>query len=168
MRPLARLHDALTQISFGISAALLGLVTAIYCLEVMLRYIFNAPTTWGGEAISYSLCASIFLAMPHVTKVGAHVAVTVVIEKSSPAVGRLISWIIYLVAFVICTIATWISFDENVRQFVQDVHLMRVHPIPKWYISVFITYGFGMSALHYLRKVAGGVAQVQTLSSGNV
>lgn len=168
MAALVRLHDGLTRLGFQISAFLLGLITVVYCLEVVLRYLFNAPTTWGGEAIAYSLCISVFLAMPHVTKIGGHVAVTIVIEKTSPRVGQMISWIIYLLAFVFCAIGTWISLDENIRQYVQKVNLMKVHPIPQWWISVFITYGFAMSAIHYLRKLSLRHFAAERLTSGNV
>jgi TRAP-type C4-dicarboxylate transport system permease small subunit len=166
MRKLGRVHDVLTQCGIVLSALLLGLITFFYTLEVVLRYIFNAPTTWTDEAISYSLLMSVFLAMPHVTKIGGHVAVTIVVDKTSPRVARAVSWVIYLVAFIICSIGTWISLDENIRQYVQDVFLMRVHPIPKWWISIFITFGFGLSALHFLRKL--DPRATETLTSGNV
>jgi len=166
MRMLARVHDALTQLGIVLSAVLLGLITAFYTLEVVLRYLFNAPTTWTDEAISYSLCMAVFLAMPHVTKIGGHVAVTIVVDKTTPRIARAVSWVIYLIAFVICAIGTWISLDENIRQYVQEVFLMRVHPIPKWWISSFITFGFAMSALHFLRKL--DPRATETLTSGNV
>ena len=34
-----------------------------------------------------------------------------------------------------------------------DVRLMRVHAVPQWWVSSFITYGFLMSGIHYLRQL---------------
>jgi len=87
-----------------------------------------------------------------------------VVAAAGPGVAFAVNAASY--AFVICAIGTWISLDENIRQYVQEVFLMRVHPIPKWWISSFITFGFAMSALHFLRKL--DPRATETLTSGNV
>lgn len=153
MRRLAKAHDALTHWSYVLAAVLLGVIFVQYCAEVVLRYVFNAPTDWGGELISYAQCASVFLVMPLLTKQGSHVAITFIIENLPPRAAGILSWVIYLISFVICLLGAWISLDENIRQYVQDVQLMKVHPIPQWWISVFVTYGFLMSAFHFLRHL---------------
>jgi len=45
--------------------------------------------------------------------------------------------------------------------------MMKVKPFPKYYISVFITFGFGMSALHYLRMLDYRKIEVTGASSGS-
>ena len=81
LRALAKAHDALTFWSFVAASVLLGVIFLTYCLEVVLRYLLNSPTSWSGELISYSQCASVFLVMPLLTKVGGHVAITIVIDR---------------------------------------------------------------------------------------
>jgi len=152
-RALAKAHDALTHWSFCVASALLGIIFIEYCLEVVLRYLFNAPTSWGGELISYAQCASVFLVMPMLTKMGSHVAITIIIEKLPSRLAGLVSWFLYLLSAVICLMVAWFGFDENLREYTQDVQLMRVHPVPQWWVSIFITYGFLMSAIHYLRHL---------------
>ena len=78
---------------------------------------------------------------------------TFLVDLISPARAKPVYWVIYLLCFVVCTLGFWINLDENLRQIAKDVHLMKVKPIPKYWISVFITYGFGMSALHFLRML---------------
>jgi len=153
LRALVKAHDALTHWSFVVASVLLGVIFVEYCLEVVLRYIFNAPTDWGGELISYAQCASVFLVMPLLTKTGGHVAITIIVERMPPRAAGILAWILYFLSFVICVLGTWITWDESVRQYVQDVQLMKVHPLPQWWISIFVGYGFGMSALHYLRHL---------------
>jgi TRAP-type C4-dicarboxylate transport system permease small subunit len=89
--------------------------------------------------------------MPHVTREKGHVAVTFLVDMMPDRGARIAYWFIYLVCFIACSLAFWINLDENIRQIVNDVHLMKVKPIPKYLISVFLTFGFGMSALHFLR-----------------
>ena len=68
---------------------------------------------------------------------------------------------------MVCAAAFWINLDENIRQVTKDVYLMKVKSFPKYYISVFITYGFGMSALHFLRMVAARDVPAPDSSSGS-
>ncbi len=150
---LARTHDGLTRAGFHLSKLCLGIIVFAYCYEVFARYFFDAPTWWSSEAVQYSLCIGCFLMMPHVTKEKGHVAVTVILETIAVEKSRIVYWFIYLVAFLACCAATWISLDENIRQIVKDVHLMKVKPIPKIYISAWITYGFASSALYFLRML---------------
>ena len=153
LRALTKAHDWLTQVSFVIATLLLGVIFIEYCAEVVLRYLLNSPTSWGLELISYSQLTSAFLVMPLLTKTGGHIAITMLVERLPPRAAGILSWALYFVAFVICLLGTWITWDESLRQFVQDVQLMKVHPIPQWWISIFIGYGFGMSALHFLRHL---------------
>src|SRR4029450_9794728 len=140
LRTLVKAHDALTFWSFVAATVLLGIIFLTYCLEVVLRYLLNSPTSWSGELISYAQCASVFLVMPLLTKVGGHVAATV-------------SWFLYFISAVVCLMVAWFGLDENLRQYIDNVRLMRVHAVPQWWVSSFITYGFLMSAIHYLRQL---------------
>ena len=150
---LRRFHDGLTKLGFELSKLCLGIILFAYCYEVAARYFFNAPTWWANEAVSYSLCIGAFLMLPYVTKEKGHVAVTVILEIMPPKRARWLNWFIYLAGFLVCVAATWISLEENIRQIVKDVHLMKVKPVPKIWISAWITYGFGSSALYFLRML---------------
>lgn len=153
LSPFIWVHDRLTDLGFQLGKLCLAIILFAYCYEVVARYFFNAPTWWADEAVSYSLSIGCFLMMPHVTREKGHVAVTFLLEMIPPRKAKPAYWVIYLIGFFVCAAATWINLDENIRQIVNDVHMMKVKPFPKYYISVFITFGFGMSALHYLRML---------------
>ncbi len=153
LKGLARAHDGLTDVSFQFAKLCLGIIVFAYCYEVGARYFFNAPTWWADEAVSYALCIGVFTMMPHVTREKGHVAVTLIVDMLSPRRARPIYWLIYLLGFLACVAAAWISLDENIRQVVKDVNLMKVKPLPKVWISGWITYGFASSALYYLRQL---------------
>lgn len=151
LKKLARVHDVLTDISFQLGKLFLGIIVFAYCYEVASRYVFSAPTWWADEAVSYSLSIGCFVMMPHVTREKAHIAVTLLVDALSPNKAKALTWFIYLVGFLACGLAAWISLDENIRQVVNDVHMMKVVPFPKYWISVWITYGFTSSAIYFLR-----------------
>jgi TRAP-type C4-dicarboxylate transport system permease small subunit len=52
-----------------------------------------------------------------------------------------------------CCIAAWITGTETWRQYLQDVTTLTSLPIPKWWVSIFLPYGFLSSAIHFLRQL---------------
>lgn len=148
---LCRLHDGVTTVGFHLAKLCLGIIVFSYSYEVIARYLFAAPTWWANEFVSYSLSIGAFLMLPHVTRAGGHVAVTLIVDSLAPPGQRAMNRILCGLGFVVCAAAAWISLDENIRQVVKDVHIMNVRPVPKIYISAWMTYGFAGSALHFLR-----------------
>ncbi len=134
-------------------AGALGAIVVSFCFEVVMRYAFNAPTSWANEWVSYFLCAFIFLMMPDITRTGRHVAVTLIFEHVPQRGGRVLTWVICCLCFLMCVTATWFTADETLRQFRHEVQIMAVTPIDKWYVSIFIPYGLGSSALYFLRML---------------
>lgn len=153
LRALATLHDGVTRAGYLGGVAALSLITICYTYEVAARYFFSAPTTWASDLVGYSLCAGVFLMMPHVTATRAHVAVTVLVDVVPPGVARLMHGFINLIGFGFCMFAASISFDENVRQMARGILTLGTDPIPKWWVSSFITFGLSVSALHFLRHL---------------
>ena len=92
LRTLAKAHDALTFWSFVAATALLGIIFLTYCLEVVLRYLLNSPTSWSGELISYAQCASVFLVMPLLDKVVCHVSISIFIDQLAVRVAATVFW----------------------------------------------------------------------------
>lgn len=170
MRPvlnsLARAHDAVTAFGGHLGKLCLGMIVFAYCYEVVARYFFAAPTWWANELVSYALCIGCFLLMPEVTRSNGHVAVSMIIDMATPERAARLARILHLCAFVTCGAAAWISLEENIRQVVQDVHLMKVHPIPQIYISAWITYGFVSSAIYFLRMACDSSTDDAEVRSG--
>ena len=97
---LARLHDFLTTVSAVLAAIGLIFIVSSYVFEVVSRYFFNSPTAWVSDFVSYTLAASMFLALPKVTQQKGHVAVTIVIDvlpsKASAAIRAAINIVGFL------------------------------------------------------------------------
>jgi TRAP-type C4-dicarboxylate transport system permease small subunit len=147
---LMRFHDRLT--SLGVHLAMIGLAVIVgsYVLEVVLRYGFNAPTRWSADLVSYLLLFITFMAMPQVTANGGHVAVTALLERLSSSARRVALRAIAACGAVVCLLLTWIALEETLRQVGGNVQ-MSAYPVPKAWISVWIVYGLGSSALYFLR-----------------
>jgi TRAP-type C4-dicarboxylate transport system permease small subunit len=155
MRPLLRLHGLITDL--GYLAAALGLcgMGGLYCMEVVFRYFLNSPTRWSLEVITWLMLIITFLAIPHAVRAGMHIAVTLLTDLY-PVHAKRILLAMNLIGIVLCCFIATISFNENVDQYRGSIETIGNIPIPKWWLSVFITYGFANSALWYARLLFNG------------
>ncbi|MGI9426260.1 MAG: TRAP transporter small permease [Hyphomicrobiaceae bacterium] len=136
----------------AVTAAIgLALIVVFYVYEVVTRYFFNSPTAWVSDFVSYALCASVFLALPKVTKDKGHVAVTILVDQLPIRAANVVHSIISVIGFLCLAFAAYVSLQENVRQFSKNIETLAIIPIPQWWVSGFITFGLALSSLYLLR-----------------
>lgn len=150
-RRLEQALDALTWAGAVIAALALALIASSYVYEVVARYIFNAPTWWSAELVSYLLCVSVFCMMPRVTQTRGQVAVTIFLEFLQPRMRSYVERAIWLLGFAACAAMAWFAGGETARQIARGIQMMAAYPIPKWWVSIWIGIGFGLAALQFLR-----------------
>jgi TRAP-type C4-dicarboxylate transport system permease small subunit len=151
LQRLADAHDALTKAGFALATFFIGVIAASFVYEVIARYFFDAPTFWSYAVGEYVLCGAIFLSVPEQARRGAHINVNLLAERLTPEQARSLRLFIGALASAACFIAAWITGTETLRQFQQDVTTLTSFPIPKWWVSIFIPYGFLNAAIHFLR-----------------
>jgi TRAP-type C4-dicarboxylate transport system permease small subunit len=145
-----KLVDFLTLAASLLAATGLAMIVCSYIYEVVSRYVFQSPTAWASDFVAYALCASAFLALPHVTKDKAHVAVTILVDIAPKPIANILHVIISILGFLCLSFAAWVSLQENIRQFSRGIHTLAIVPIPQWWVSSFITFGLGLSAIYLL------------------
>ncbi|MCP4047384.1 MAG: TRAP transporter small permease [Gammaproteobacteria bacterium] len=151
LEKLMSIHDWLTQVAAVLAAVGLISIVTFYVYEVVTRYMFNSPTAWVSDFVSYALCASVFLALPKVTKDKGHVAVTIIVDIIPDNIADYVHTIISLIGFACLSLAAYISLQENMRQFSKNIETLAIIPVPQWWISSFITFGLALSSLYMLR-----------------
>jgi C4-dicarboxylate transporter, DctQ subunit len=153
VRRLCELHDRLTVAGFAVATALVGAIAVAFSYEVVARYFLSAPTAWTYDVGCYLLAAVIFLAMPEMTRRGAHIHVGIIFDHISARAARALRLAIGLLAIAACLSAAWFTGSETWRQFDQGVWTLSALPIPEWWVSILIPYGMLSSALHFLRRL---------------
>jgi len=156
MTVLGKWHDASSRWLFRLAGAALLLAVALYAFEVVARYVFDAPTTWSGEAVQYALAILIFCALPDVTRRSAHVAIDIVPESLPKSARGILARINAFVAGVATGLAAWIVAGESIRQFERGLMTNAANPIPRWWITAFVALGLTSAALHFFRHMATG------------
>jgi TRAP-type C4-dicarboxylate transport system permease small subunit len=153
IRWLGKLHDRATVAGFALATVLVGAIAAAFCYEVVARYFLSAPTAWTYDVGCYLLAAVIFLAMPEMTRRGAHIHVGLIFDYLAPRAAQVLRCAIAVLAVAACLSAAWFTGSETWRQFDEGVWTLSALPIPKWWISILIPYGMLSSALHFLRRL---------------
>lgn len=154
LRKLTAIHDWITQAAAVLAAIGLICIVTLYVFEVVTRYFFNSPTSWTSDFVSYTLAASVFLALPKVTKDKGHVAVTILVDVMPGKIAGQVHMIINLIGFGCLSLSAWISLQENIRQYTKDIDTLAIIPIPQWWVSSFITFGLALSGFYMLRNAA--------------
>jgi C4-dicarboxylate transporter, DctQ subunit len=155
MRPLLRLHGLITDLGYLLAALGLCGMGVLYGMEVVFRYFLNAPTRWSLEVITWLMLIVTFLAIPHAVRAGMHIAVTLLADLYPRHAKRILT-AMNLIGALLCGFIAVISFNETIDQYRGSIETMGNLPIPKWWLTSFITYGFANSALWYLRLLFGG------------
>ncbi len=151
---LANLHDGLSRVSFAAAMFALSVIAASFCYEVGARYFFNAPTIWANPFASYALCASIFLAMPELTRTSSHITLNFLEDALVPGTARRMRRGLQVLSAAACGLAAWITAEAAWNDFVVGIVTNTYYPIPKWWLSAVIPYGMASSAIYFLRQAA--------------
>jgi C4-dicarboxylate transporter, DctQ subunit len=152
VRYLCRIHDALTDAGYIIGVVGLSSMVLIYCAEVVTRYFLSSALSWANDTFSNVMCVSLFAMIPHATRAGRHIAINLVPELL-PAARIPLAYLAAAAGFLVCAFVGWMSLEENIRQIDLGIVTEQNNPVPKIWISAFITYGFFGAALYFLRDL---------------
>jgi len=147
----SRLLDSITRLSLYLSGIALFLLLFSYIFEVVMRYFFDMPTTWSYDLGKAFLCTSVMLALPDITRNRGNITIDVLLEQLPPTILEKVKQLITLVCFGICLATAWICFDETLRQYTANIETFWNNPVPKWWISSLIPFGFLLSGLQFFR-----------------
>lgn len=140
----------------------LAAIVCAFCYEVVSRYFLAAPTEWASPLVSYALSVMIFLAMPELTRRGAHIAINTVLDAFSPRHAAIARAVIRIIAAVACLLAAWFSGNETLDQFNQQIWTNPPFAAPKWILSIFVPYGMFSSGIYFLRQLISGAPAAAT------
>ena len=136
-----------------IGAAALGVIVFAYSYEVTARYLFNAPTEWAHDLVSYLLAAVVFLVAPDVARTRGHVAISFLVDRLTGPARRIALSTLMAAAALATGTAAWIIGNEALRQFETGIVTIAVHPIPKWWVTGVIALGLAVTTAQFLRHV---------------
>ena len=127
-------------------------VTAIVCLEVVMRYGFDQPQVWVVEIAEYALLYITFLGTAWTLRNNGHVRVDILVGMMGPGwrarigvVTSLLGLGVSLVLVVFGAQATWTAF-------VRGAYKPTLVEFPTWLVLVVIPVGSLFLAIRFLRQ----------------
>lgn len=132
---IRRISSALNRIGAYVA---LPVLTGIMTLDVILRYAFNAPLSWGLEASKYVLLVMFALGMIEAFRSGAHIRMDLLYRCLSPTGKRLVTLGYGVLAIGVFSVLTWKSAEEARFQHSIDEVTQYLH-MPRWLFGALIS-----------------------------
>jgi TRAP-type C4-dicarboxylate transport system permease small subunit len=151
--PFFNLIDHLAQFAGYIAALSILAATLIIVEQVVVRYIFKAPTIWQVETAVYLLIAATFLGAPYGLKENAHINIDMLIIHFSSNARRNLHIATSVIAMLFCfflayrgAIMWWEAYEGNWRS-------SSLLSVPLVYPYALIPAGMFLTGLQYLVKM---------------
>lgn len=108
MRRLIGTIDAVSRAAGGLAAVLVVLLVVLMLYDVVMRYVFNAPTLWGFDISTYLMGAAFLLSIAYALLHDSHVRVDLLYTPATRHRLRIVDLIgLPLIVLPICAWITW-------------------------------------------------------------
>ena len=120
LTPILHGIDRISEWEGKLSSFLIVVATIQVCFELILRYVFNAPTTWGLEMTLYLCSTTYVMSGAFAERYNAHIKVDIFYNRWSPRTRAFFDLIVTdTLLMFFCIVLTWQSaawFWEAVSQ----------------------------------------------------
>jgi TRAP-type C4-dicarboxylate transport system permease small subunit len=99
-------------------AVLMLTLSVVY--DVVMRYLFTAPTTWGLEYSEYLMVAIVYLGLAPALRNGKHVMIDLVTQSLSEATRRRLRLALHVLAVPYVAVLLWQAWELTRRSFVDQ------------------------------------------------
>jgi TRAP-type mannitol/chloroaromatic compound transport system permease small subunit len=114
---LLAIIDSISEKSGRLISGLIYLLTFLLLYDVILRFVFNAPTIWCHELALHTFGAYAVLAGPYVLLHDEHVKIDIVYNYFSPRGRAIIDSITYPFFFMFVGLLFWYGSTIGIRAF---------------------------------------------------
>jgi TRAP-type C4-dicarboxylate transport system permease small subunit len=156
-RALVSLEDLL---SLGAAAAVFAIMM-IVVVDVVMRYVFNAPLSWSFDLISiYLMGAGFFLTLSQTLRLEHHVNVDLAYASFSLRVRRVLKLVGWSISAGVFGWITWLATTTAVNRFVNSDAIAGAVIWPTWIPAALGALGFGVMTLRLVLGVLVLVARL--------
>jgi len=150
---MLKLIDRVNEAFGWAAAAAFVAVGAMITYEVVMRYVFLAPTIWAEEMSRFLQIWATYIAAATVLRHRQLIAITVVIERLGPRGRKAAEAFALLWILLFCLVAVWYGLDIMF----DSIRLGRATPtmlsVPQWMTELAIPLGFTLLALQALAEL---------------
>jgi TRAP-type mannitol/chloroaromatic compound transport system permease small subunit len=108
LRALIRCIEAISRLFGYVAAALIMLLVVLMAYEVVVRYVFSAPTIWGYEITTWVMGGSFVLAIAYALATDSHIRIDFAHDIFGRRAGRMIDLCGYVL--FILPLLVWLTW----------------------------------------------------------
>lgn len=174
VRSVATAFDRVVRVmSLALALFAGGLLAMLYVIvqyEVVMRFVFHAPTHWTHEVSTFAISWVGLLAAPYTLRLGSQLEVDLVVSRLPPRTRAALGGATDLLGAAFCGFAAWLGMG-----FVEIAHMMEATSAseldtPLWIPYLVIPVAFGGLCLEFIVRalaraglVAGRVPAAQAV-----
>lgn len=146
----------LDRIEEAFCGTALLVTTIVLFVNVVLRYVFSASTSWAEELIKYLMIWIAFIGGSICVREGAHVSIDFFYEYLSEKGMKIVLTIVNSIAVVFCFLMT--IYGMKTIQFTIDTG--QVSPalqVPMWIPYLAIPLGFILMTIRYVQEIVKAI-----------
>jgi len=147
------MHATLMRICGGIAAAVLGLITALVCFDVISRNLGMRSVVWINEVTEYALPIATLAAAPWLMWRNQHVRLDLLGMVLSPAAQRRVDRLSSAIGLLVSLVMVWYSIRMLLDSRAAGSIVLKALVFPEWWLYVPVPIGFGLLALECGRRV---------------
>ena len=135
------------------SGGIIVLLMLVVSYEVVMRYFFNAPTTWAIDFSRYMQYALVLLGATWVLKMGAHTKIDMLVIRRSPRTQAIIKIVTSSLALVACAIFFWKGLEATWGAYLRGDFLYHEVEVPLAPLYAFIPFTFLLLCIQFGHEV---------------
>ncbi len=151
---LIRIADRISDITGHIAAWAFFGIGLIVTYEVVMRYVFVAPTIWVDEVSRIAQIWAAYLAMGVALKHREMIVIDVAFRDPESQSRKMAETLSLLIIIAVCAVAVWFGFGQWFEKTLSGDRTDTLLGVPKWVTLASIWVGFGILLLQACAEVA--------------
>lgn len=144
---------ALSASAAFVSASLLLFVFLIIQYEVVMRFVFNAPTYWTNEVSTFAISWVGFLGAGYVLRVGRQLEIDVITMRMSGRARQVLGTVTDLVGAGFCGFTAYLGYEFTRVAWLMQASSASELDTALWIPYLTIPIGFGVLALEFIARI---------------
>jgi len=161
MKILGRINDGLSHTLFiGAMIGCFGILVIIV-LNVIARYIFDAPFYWAEEVAAVLMVLVSLFPAAELWRRGSHINFEIVQKALSASVWKKLQVLICLVTLVFAGVLTWQGLKATHLVWVRDMKEPSLLGTPLWVPYSFLVLGVGALFFRLIASLRAGIKNLK-------
>jgi TRAP-type C4-dicarboxylate transport system permease small subunit len=150
--------DKSDRFMINLTGFVLVFMTLMIVVDVALRVLFNSPLPASAESVELMMPYIAFCALAYTLAIGAHVRISILVEKLPVKYRPYLEWLVSLVGLGFCALLTYVSWTFFWESFVINEEMLAIIKLPWWVGKFAMPLGFFVMTLRYLFNLVAVMA----------